>query len=57
MELICHDKGIVQIVKKFVISFAKITICFSDNKESMDLWVLVCAISVFQSFIELNMSY
>lgn len=37
MELICHDVGIVQMVKKFVISLAKILICFSEKMEFMDL--------------------
>ena len=37
MELICHDEGIVQMVKKFVISLAKNIICFSENMESMDV--------------------
>jgi hypothetical protein len=37
MELICHDVGIVQMVKKFVITLAKIIICFSENMEFMDL--------------------
>jgi len=57
MELICHDVGIVQMVKKYFISLAKNIIYFSENIESMDLCGLVCAISVFQRFIELNVSY
>jgi hypothetical protein len=37
MELICHAVEIVKMVKKFVISLAKIIICFSENMEFMDL--------------------
>ena len=57
MELICHDVGIGQMVKKFVITLAKNINCFSENMKSMDLLGLVCAICVFQRFIELNVSY
>jgi hypothetical protein len=40
-------------VKKFVISLAKIIIYFSENMESLDLCGLVCAISFLGVSFEL----